>query len=158
MTKKSKPEKTAVESSTVVVGQRFRYYRKRHGWTQNAVALRLPSHLPLGSSGVSRLEQADIAKLYRSTIETICTACNYSKMERQSLLIAADRNPLADSDGITPAWKEALFHAISHYFDEQSNPTIKMMIEGMLGERGGYELTQLELREIMREIRRLGPL
>lgn len=153
-----KPDPAA--SPTKAFGQQIALLRNRQGLSRAELVKLLDDELEefgfslgqkVSEGWLRNIEDGNKVKITRPVIELLASALNCTSSERFYLMMLADRNPLADSDGNVGVVEEFLLRAIS---DVNQHPRARFLLSKMVGDNKEKvaKLTSRELFDILEKI------
>ena len=147
----------APEESTRRLGDEIARLRNDRGWTRTQLVVRTlymlgPDHPfteVISENWLNRLESGRLVKVPHQAIEIICKALECNDGEKIAVMMYADRNPLADQDGISTPEAEMLGRIMVHLYRTTDIP---FMLGALRGDRRASALTTEEIDEIAKAI------
>lgn len=104
------------------------------------------SSLQVSESLLREIEEGNKVRTSREVLEVLCSALACTPIERSEILLAADRNILADAEGNVSASNELLLLAVAHFSD---HPVARQLLESMMQGKKAASLTQRDINRIM---------
>jgi len=125
---------------TIRCGDRIVRLRTQRGLSRSRLIQRLfdvlePADLSrynISEAWLARLETGHVVKLPRGIMEGLCRALNCTASERWDVLLEADRNILADVDGVLTDDAKAFTRAMARLYE---NPRVVTLLERLRSSR-----------------------
>lgn len=140
--------------STRVTRRRFGHecarIRQQRNLTRVQVGYALQTYLseqrvlgdPIGEIYIGRVENGQVVKLPREIVEGLCVALHCTPPERARLMLCADFNVLGEYADDTIA-------ELINYFSACLFTEMRVILQGLNGQRRARDMSEAELRELM---------
>jgi len=137
-------------------GEAFGRLRVIKGLSRPQVLSRLYRDYPDGSvieeiteSWLERFENGRLVKVQRHTIIALCKAIRATPRELWNVLVASDRNALADDDGVASPAAEALIIFSAYLYDI---PEVKDMLTSITKDKRVATMSREALFQLMADV------